>query len=433
MKNKILSNAKWILLCKVAQALLQMAIGMLTARYLGPSNYGLIGYAGSIVAFTLPLMQLGFQSTLIQELVETPEREGEIMGTAMVMELASAVCCFGLVCLFTVVANAGETQAQIVCALYALSLFIRVPEIMNSWFQYKFASKYPSIVMLIAYVVVSIYRIYLLATGKGIYWFAVVNSVEFAVAGPVLFVIYRRLGAQAFSVSAGMGKRLFARSKYYILSAMMVTVFQNTDHIMLKMISGDIQNGFYTAAVTCSVICQFVYLAITDSARPVILASRKESIEVFHRNISRLFAVTTYMTFAQAAAFTVLAEWIIGILYGQEFAAAVPVLRIIVWQISFAFMGSVRNMWILAEGKQQIVWKLNLSGAVINVVLNALMIPAWGACGAAAASLVTQVFVNFVLGFLYTPLRENNRLLLQGLNPRLLVEMLCGLIVKETE
>ena len=65
-KNKVVKNAKWIIVCKVVQSLLQLVIGMLCARYLGPSNYGLINYAASIVAFVLPIMQLGLQSTLVQ-------------------------------------------------------------------------------------------------------------------------------------------------------------------------------------------------------------------------------------------------------------------------------------------------------------------------------------------------------------------------------
>jgi hypothetical protein len=51
------------------------------------------------------------------------------------------------------------------------------------------------------------------------------------------------------------------------------------------------------------------------------------------------------------------------------------------------------------------------------------LIPPFGACGAAVASVITQIFTNFILGFLWKPLRENNRLLVRGLDPRLLLDM----------
>ena len=104
-------------------------------------------------------------------------------------------------------------------------------------------------------------------------------------------------------------------------------------------------------------------------------------------------------------------------LYGEAYTASVPVLRILIWFIVFSYMGTVRNVWILAEQKQKYLWIINLSGALFNVILNAVMIPHWGAAGAAFASLLTQFFTNFVLGFIIKPIRENNRLMLRGLNP----------------
>ena len=46
-----------------------------------------------------------------------------------------------------------------------------------------------------------------------------------------------------------------------------------------------------------------------------------------------------------------------------------------------------------------------------------------GSDGAAWASLVTQMFTNVVTGFLIRPIRRNNRLMFQSLNPKLLWEM----------
>lgn len=431
--NKILNNAKWILMCRIAQALLQLLIGMMSARYLGPSNYGLINYAASVVAFVLPIMQLGLQSTLIQEMIEAPDKEGEIMGTALVMDFVSSIVCMLMVYTFVSTMNHGEPETIIVCMLYSLSLLFRAMELMQCWFQSKLQAKYPSIAALCAYVIVSAYRIYLLVTSKSIYWFSVVTSLEYGIVGISLILIYRKLGVQKFSFSFQTAKSLFSRSKYYILAAMMVTVFQNTDHIMLKMISGDAENGFYSAAITSASVCQFVYQAIIDSTRPVILAGKKDRSANYEKNISQLYCITTYMALVQGVGFTIFARLIVSILYGEEYIAAVPVLRILVWYIAFAFMGSVRNIWILAEGKQRIIWRINLAGALLNIAINYMLIPVWGSCGAAIASLCTQIFTNFVLGFLMKELRDNNRLLLKGLDPRLLLELIESQVVKRKE
>lgn len=423
-ENKIFTNAKWIILCKIVQSLLQLLIGMLTARYLGPANYGLINYAKSVVAFAVPFTQLGLNATLVRELIDTPEKEGEIMGTSLVMGLVSSLSCMVLVAGFVSVANPTEPVTIAVCILYSISLVFQAMELIQYWFHSKLQSKFPSMMMLCAYVVVSAYKIFLLASGKSIYWFAVVYSIEYGIIALSLLAIYRSQSKQKLSVSFSMAKRLFSKSRYYILSSLMVTLFQNTDHIMLKTMAGDVENGLYSSAITSAGVCQFVYAAIIDSARPVILAAKKTDSLKYEKNISRLYCVITYLALAQGVGFTVFAQLIVKILYGAEYISAVPVLQILVWYIAFSQMGRIRNIWILAEEKQKILWKINLLGALMNVAVNACLIPIWGAAGAALASLSTQIFTNLILGFLLKPIRYNNRLLLRGLDPRILAELL---------
>lgn len=420
----MIQNAKWIIVCKIAQSLLQMVVGMLSARYLGPSNYGLISYAASVVAFAAPLMQLGLKDILVQEYVTKPERTGEIFGTALAMNALSAVACMVGVVSFAAVANPGEPTTIIVCGLYSVSLLFQAMEAFQYWFQANLLSKYSSVALLFAHIVLSAYKIYLLVAEKSVYWFALSHAVEYCTAGLLMFLSFRHIAGQKISISVFLAKDMFSRSKYYILAALMVTVFQNTDHIMLKMIAGNTENGYYTTAITCTIIVSFVYSAIIDSMRPVILESKAESQALFEKNVTRLYSLMVYMTAMQSVCFTILAKPIVLILYGREYLPAIPVLQIIVWQLAFSYMGTVRNVWILGEGKHNQLWIINLCGVVANVILNAIMIPLWGACGAALASVLTQFVTNFVVGFFMKSIRRNNVLLLRGFNPKYLLEML---------
>ena len=433
-ENKILNNAKWIILCKIAQSLLQLLIGMLTARYLGPANYGLINYAKSVVAFAVPFTQLGLNATLVRELIDTPEKEGEIMGTSLLMGLVSSLSCMLLVAGFVSIANRTEPLTITVCILYSVSLVFQAMELIQYWFHSKLQSKFPSMMMLCAYVVASAYKIFLLISEKSIYWFAVVYAIEYGIIALSLLGIYRCQAQQRLSASLSMAKRLFSKGRYYILSSLMVTLFQNTDHIMLKTMAGDVENGIYSSAITSASVCQFVYAAIIDSARPVILTAKKSDSLKYEKNISRLYGIITYLALAQGVGFTVCARLIIRILYGAEYVSAIPVLQILVWYVAFSQMGRIRNIWILAEEKQKILWKINLLGAMMNIAVNACLIPVWGAAGAALASLITQVFANFILGFVLKSIRHNNKLLLKGLDPRILTELIqCRIKDKETK
>ena len=421
MANRVLKNASWIVGCKIVQSIITFLIGMLTARYLGPSNYGLISYASSVVAFALPIMQLGFNSTLVQEFIEKPEKEGKILGTCLTLNILSAIASIVGVTSFAYIANPDETETVIVCFLYSLTLLFQAVEMTQYWFQAKLLSKYPSIVALIAYVVVAVYKIYILVSGKSIRWFAVSHVIEVFVIAILLIVLFKKLSKQKLSFSWELGKQMFNRSKYYITSSIMVVIFQQTDRIMLKLMLDEAQTGYYSAAITCIGITSFVFSAIIDSARPSILESNVSSKDRFEKKTVVLFSVITALSLAQSIGMTLLSKPIILIVYGEAFLPAAPVLSCAVWFVTFGYYGMVRNIWILAEGQQKYLWIINLCGAVMNVIVNLILIPLYGAVGAAVASVITQFFTNFVLCFVIKPIRKCGYLILKSFNPKNLV------------
>ena len=90
MKTKqVFKNAKWIIVCKIIQSVIQLVIGMISARYLGPSNYGVIGYTASYVSFFSVICQLGFTTTAVKEIMDNEERQGEILGTTIFFRIGN--------------------------------------------------------------------------------------------------------------------------------------------------------------------------------------------------------------------------------------------------------------------------------------------------------------------------------------------------------
>ncbi len=421
MDKRPISNAIWIIGCRIARALLNLLITMLTARYMGPSNFGLINYAASVIAFFTPMMMLGLNTTLVKELVENPEDQGHTLGTAITLNLLSAVICMAGAAAFVSIANPDEKDTLLVCILYSLNLPCQALEMIQYWYQAELKAKYTSLTALCAYVIVSAYKAFLLVSRKNIYWFAVSQTLDYFIIATILLLFYRRLGGQKMSFSWKRGKQMLAKSKYYIISAMMIAVFAQTDKVMLKLMQGDTAVGFYSAAVTCAGVTGFVFSAIIDTANPLILQARKKSQEQFERGLLLLYALIIYLALVQSVVVCVFGDVIIRILYGNEYRPAVSILRILVWYTVFSYIGAVRTIWILGEEKHSLLWKVNLCGAAANVVLNYWLIPLWGAEGAAMASLVTQLFANVLIGFVMPELRRNNHLIIASLNPAILI------------
>lgn len=424
MKNNVIKNAGWIIGCKIAQSLLNFLVGILTARYLGPSNYGIINYVASVIAFTVPVMQLGMRNTLVKEIVHAPEREGAVLGTSLILNVLSSFACVVGSVSFVALTDAGDREILLVCFLYSLTLVFQATDMVRFWFQAHLLSKYPSLVSLGAYVLVAIYKIYLLVTQKSVAWFAVSHALDFLLISVALLLIYKKMGQQKLTFDRHLARELFSRSKYYIIPGMMVMIFQHTGRIMIKFMMGEAATGLYSAALTCIGISGFVFVAVVDSARPVILEARERDYALFEKRMVQLYSIITCLSLAQSVFMTVLAKPIVMILFGEEYAGATVILAVAVWSVLFSEYGAVRNVWILAEEKQKHLLSINVAGALVNVVLNAALIPLWGAIGAAVATVITQFFTNVGIGFFFKPIRRNNYLILKSLNPVVMVDMI---------
>lgn len=416
MHNRTIKNAAWIIGCRIVQSGLALVVTMLSARYLGPSGYGLINYASSLVAFFVPIMQLGLNSTLVREIIADSEREGETMGTALALTFMSSIACVAGIACVSVFLNRGEPETILVCVLYSILLLFQSLEMIQYWFQAKLMSKYTSLTILAAYVVVAAYRIVLLVTGSSIYWYAISQAIDFAIISAVLLMFYGKLSGKKLKVSANRAVEMLNKSKHYILSSMMITVFAQTDRIMLKLMMNEAAVGYYSAAASCATLTAFVFVAIIDSARPTILEGKQKSDDMFRRRMKTLYAVIILLALSQCVVITMFAKPVVYFLYGKDYSASINTLRIIIWFTTFSYLGAVRDIWILSEKKQQYLWMINLSGAVANVLLNSLLIPMLGVNGAAIASLVTQFFTNVVMGWIIRPISPSNQLMIQSLN-----------------
>lgn len=417
LKNKVVQNAYWIIICKIIQSICSLFISILTARYLGPANYGIISYAQSLVGFVSPIMQLGITSVIVQELIENKNEEGKIIGTSIVASMISALFCMLGIALFVSIANAGETETLVVCALYSTILLSQSFELIIYWFQAHYLSKVYSLVSLIVYFIISAYKVFLLATHKSVHWFALSNSLDYLLIGVILHIIYKRKETQKLEIDKAIFRRILKRSKYYIVSGLMVTICAQTDRIMLKNMIDDATTGYYSAAASTLTMTGFLFTAIIDSMRPSIFEHKKTSKEAYENSVVKLYSIIVYTAVMLSILYCLFSKLIIGILYGEAYAPAIKVLRILTWYTSFSYFGGAKDVWVLSEGKQKYLIYTYMAGAVTNVLLNYYLIPSFGASGAAVASLITQILVNIIMPFIIRPLRYNNRLLLRALNP----------------
>lgn len=414
LNSKVTRNASWIIAGRVYHMVLAFVVGLLTARYLGPDNYGLINYAATYTSFFASFCTLGINSVIVKNFVDHPDEEGETVGSAIILRTISSVLSVVMMMCITFIADNGEKTTNIVVFLCGIGVIFQVMDTLDYWFQSRLESKYSAFATVISYTVVSIYKVWLLVAGKSVEWFAVSTSIDYLVVAIILLIVYKKRNGPRFSCSMRKAKELFKSSYHFILAGLMVSIYGSTDKFMLKQLLNEAEVGYYSTAVSLCNTWVFLLTAIIDSLYPVILQSFNNK-ELFERKNKQLYSIVFYISVSVSILFSVLATPVVRILYGKAYIAAAAPLRIITWYTAFSYLGVARNAWIVSYNKQNYLKYLYIGAAITNVVLNVIMIPLWGASGAAFASLLTQISTILVFPALIKDLRPNVKLMVDAI------------------
>ena len=415
IENEELRNAGWIITGRVLNRVLAFIVGILTANYLGPSNYGLINYAAAYTTFFASLCTLGINSIIINDYIERPGEQGAAIGTALLMRAVSSVLSVVMITGIVSIVDRGEKSTLIVTVLCSLGLIFRIFDTLNSWFQFRLESKYPAIAAIISYAFVSAFKIALLIQKRSIYWFAAAASIEYLITAIFLIGVYIKKKGPVLSASVYKGFDLLKNSSSFIVAGLMVSVYASVDKLMLRHMMSDTAVGNYAIAISMSMAWTFVLSAIIDSLSPGIMKLYHENREKYEKKNRQLYAIVFYISCAVSLVLCVFAEPLVHLLYKHTYNEAIVPLRIVVWYTAFSYLGVARNTWMVCENKQKYLMRLYAAAAGLNVFMNALMIPVWGGSGAALASLITQISTTLIIPLFIKDLRPNTRLLIDAI------------------
>ena len=397
LKNREIKNAGWIIGERVAQTVLSLIVGVLSARYLGPENYGVLNYTGSFVTFFTSIALLGMDGIIIKKMIQNPEDEGGYLGGCMLLRAISSAVCSVVIVAAVYFLNLGDKTKVVLALLQTIQLLFQSVNILDSWFQRYLKSKYVSIGKMVAFLAVSAYKIILLITAQSIEWFAFANSLSSIVMALVLFVFYRKSKGPKMRPDTKLGVDVLKDSYHYILSGLMVALYSQMDKIMLGKMLSDQAVGLYTTATAICGMWVFVPTAIINSFRPTILELRRNgNIEQYQLRLLQLYSVVIWLCIGVSAVICLLAPVVVWTLYGADYMGAVNTLRIAIWFETFAMIGTARGIWILCENKDQYIKYYLSIGVIVNLALNALLIPVAGIEGAAIATLVTQIVTSII-------------------------------------
>ena len=270
------------------------------------------------------------------------------------------------------------------------------------WFQSRVKAVFVVCSRSAAFFAMAIVRVVLILSHARLIYFAWATCGEAMLATIALIVAYKIDGqsVRAWRVNWRRGVQLLAISWPQILSLFAVLIYLKVDLVMLQAMAGAKAVGLYSAAARLSEVWYYLPMAISSSVLPSLIAARKNNVELYRKRFQRLLDFMFVTSFSIALLVTVFATRLIVLLFGKDYAAAGPILAIHVWSGVFVFMAFASQLWVTAEGLYHRLFWANAVGAVVNILLNLLLIPRYNAMGSAIATLLSYM----IACYLATPL-----------------------------
>ena len=220
--------------------------------------------------------------------------------------------------------------------------------------------------------------------------FAKLQALSFGLAALLAFVlIYPRVrGVMPKLQLKGFLQRL--KSSYpYALLIFLMALYTRVDSVMLQQLVGDLENGIYSQAFRLlDAINQPAYL-FSVLLLPMFsgMLARKESVTALSKlAFSLLFVMGLTISIATYFA----APDLMAMLYDNHSASSAPVLQALLFSTLAFGTTFVFGTLLTAKGDLKLLNKVAFVGFLLNVILNLLLIPFYGALGAALATVFTQ-------------------------------------------
>jgi O-antigen/teichoic acid export membrane protein len=367
------------------------------ARILGATDYGKFSFAIAFVYLFSIFSDLGLSQIVTREFSREKEKEKEF---SALLSLKIFLC---LGTLFLILFSSSFITPE--PAIRKIIWILAVYTLLNSFFNIIYA--FLEARQRMEYE--SLFKISdgLLTTAFGLFVLFKLPSVEnlsyaYLFEGLALLIIillffHFKIYKLQLSLKGDIWKRFLSMSWPLALAAAFTVIYNQTDSVMMGFFNQITQTGWYNAAFKITKVIIMPAVLLSQSFYPPLSISFKESKTAFQEIWTSYTNILILLAFPIMAGGMVLAPKIINFIYGSDYLPSVLVFQILIIMTGIILLYYSFNQALIAANQQKKVFWPVFYGAMLNIVLNLILIPKFSLYGAAIATVIANLLVLFLL------------------------------------
>lgn len=368
------------------------------ARVLGVTSFGVLEFASSVLTYLLLLADAGIERWGTREAAKTGDVR-QLVARVVPLRLLLATGAFVFI-LATLSLFPAYPHLRTMLVLFALTLF---PQAMNLKWVFMGEEKMSAVArgLVLAQVIFAGAVAVFIHSPERLVWVPVLRLVSDSAATAYFVWLFKRAhGGFGLALDIAWVKQAIRPALTMGISQAMGLLNYNFDSVLLGFLSGAMVVGWYNAAYKPVIIALALPMTYFLGLYPALARSYVADRDEFRGLVRKSVELSAVFVVPLVVGGMLLADPIIGLLYGANYASSAAPFRILVWSAALVILRSTYAEALRATGHHKLDLRCALVSASLNVGLNLLLIPPYGMMGAASATVAADV-VWLVMAYYY--------------------------------
>jgi len=397
VKQTVFKNTLWLAVAAGVNRFLTFFLFIYVARILGPTEYGKFTFALAFIFLFSIFSDLGLSRIITRELSREKEKEKEF---SVLLSLKLLLISGALIAVLigSFIITSDLIIRKIIWILAGYVIIGSFAKIIYSFFQARQKMEYEALARIFQTIIY---------TGFG--FFVIFNfpsAINLAYGCLIAVLIYLfflllffhfKIYPLYFNWNKLIWKKYLSMSWPLVFAGLFATIYSQIDTVMMGHLGQITQTGWYNAAYRIVGVTLIPMGLISTSFFPVLSKSFKESKEELQALWNYQMTIMIFLAFPIIVGGVVLAPKIIDFIYDQSYFPSIFAFQILVVMAGTIFLYNAFQQGLVVANQQKKIFWVVLLGAIINIILNLILIPKFSLYGAAISTVITNLLILFLL------------------------------------
>jgi len=401
VKQTIFKNTFWLTVAEGISQFLKLILIIYVARILGATEYGKFTFALSFLSLFAIFSDFGLSSITTRELSREKDKEKEF-SSILSLKILLSIGALILMLIGSLFVTADPAIQRVIWILAVFVLINSFSEIIYAFFRARQQMQYEALTGILQAVAITGVGFFILFNFPSVenlsYSYLFASSIAFVF---ILFVFHFKVFSLKLSFKKSIWKQFLAMSWPLGFVTIFSIIYNQIDSVMMGYWGQITETGWYNAADGLARVTLIPPFLISTSFYPVLSIAFKESKEKLQKVWDYQMRIIILMVIPMVIGGLVLAPRIIDFVYSSSFSPSILVFQILIITSGIIYLITLLNLVLTASNQQKKNFWITLSGAIVNIVLNLILIPKYSLYGAAIATLITFLLM-FILYLIST-------------------------------